>query len=118
VSGAAEAGGGSGTFEPWLGGDRQRVKGVAKARNPLQGGFLKSVCREVPSVALAARVERVYRLRMNRCVQAYQNWECIQTRFDVLTECVFRIDQAGALAKSVKPTYREPLLVGAASPKG
>jgi hypothetical protein len=26
----------SGTFEPWLGGDRQKEKRVAKARNPLQ----------------------------------------------------------------------------------
>jgi hypothetical protein len=24
------------TFEPWLGGDRQKEKRVAKARNPLQ----------------------------------------------------------------------------------
>jgi hypothetical protein len=91
---------------------------VAKARNALRSGVLKSVCREVPRVALSAPEGRVYRLRMNRCVQAYQNWECVQTRFDVLTECVFPTDQAGALAKSVKPTYREPLLVGAASPKG
>src|SRR6185437_1876892 len=95
---------GSGTFEPWLGGDRQRARSVAKARYPLQGGFLKSVCRETPRVALAAAGARVYRLRMNRCVQAYQSWECIQTRSDVLTECVFRTDQAGALAKPVKPT--------------
>ena len=96
--------GGSEAFEPWLGGDRQRAGSVAKARNPLQGGFLKSVCREVPRAALAAAGVRVYRLRMNRCVQAYRSWECIQTRSDVLTECVFRTDQAGALANSVKPT--------------
>jgi len=25
-------------FEPWLGGDRQKQKRVAKARNPLQSG--------------------------------------------------------------------------------
>jgi hypothetical protein len=31
---------------------------------------LKSVCREVHCVALAACIERVYRLRMNRRVQA------------------------------------------------
>jgi hypothetical protein len=27
-----------GTFEPWLAGDRQKEKRVAKARNPLQRG--------------------------------------------------------------------------------
>ena len=36
-----ETAGGSGTFEPWLGGDRQRVKSVAKARYPLRCGFLE-----------------------------------------------------------------------------
>ena len=38
---AAEAGGDSGTFEPLLGGDRQREKRVAKARNPLQSGSVE-----------------------------------------------------------------------------
>ena len=44
----------SGTFEPWLGGDRQMQKRVAKPRNPLQMGRSKSVCRELPRMALAA----------------------------------------------------------------
>jgi hypothetical protein len=35
-------------------------------------GSLKSVCRELPRVALAASVGPVYRLRVNRCVQAFQ----------------------------------------------
>jgi hypothetical protein len=45
---------------------------------------LKSVCREVHCVALAARIERMYRLRMNRRVQAYrryQDLERIHARF-------------------------------------
>jgi hypothetical protein len=33
---------------------------------------LKSVCRERPGAALAASATRVYRLRVNRCVQAYE----------------------------------------------
>jgi hypothetical protein len=44
----------AGTFEPLLAGDRQRPKCVAKLPNPLQSGFVKSVCRELPPVALAA----------------------------------------------------------------
>src|SRR3984957_9710097 len=35
-----------------------------------KGAPLWSVCRELPRVALAARVGRMYRLRVNRCVQA------------------------------------------------
>jgi hypothetical protein len=31
----------AGTFEPCLGGDRQRLKRVAKPRNPLQSGRLE-----------------------------------------------------------------------------
>lgn len=34
-----------------------------------KAGALKSVCRELPRVALAAQVRRVYRLRMNRDAQ-------------------------------------------------
>lgn len=40
---------------------------VAKTGNSLQKDALKSVCRELPPVALAACGARVYRLRMNRC---------------------------------------------------
>jgi hypothetical protein len=36
-----------------------------------KGGPLKSVCRELPGVPLAASMGPVYRLRMNRFVQAY-----------------------------------------------
>ena len=39
-----------------------------------KGGPLKSACRELPGVALAASAGPVYRLRMNRGVQAYQLW--------------------------------------------
>jgi hypothetical protein len=63
--------------------------------------LLKSVCREERRVALAARIERVYRLRMKRRVQAYQRYpdlECIQTRSPA--EFVSRPDQAGAFSKS------------------
>jgi hypothetical protein len=60
----------SGTFEPWLAGDRQTEKHVAKARIRCQEGALKSVCREMPRAALAAREGRVYRLRMNHDVHA------------------------------------------------
>jgi len=35
-----------------------------------KGGPLKSVCRELPRVALAAAGGPMYRLRMNRCAQA------------------------------------------------
>jgi hypothetical protein len=35
-----------------------------------KGGPLKSVCRELPRMKLAASVGPVYRLRMNRGVQA------------------------------------------------
>jgi hypothetical protein len=62
---------------------------------------LKSVCREMHCVALAATIERVYRLRMNRRVQAYRRYpdlERIQARS--LTEFVPRPDQAGAFSKS------------------
>jgi len=31
----------SGTFEPWLAGDRQSESSVAKARNPCKGGFFE-----------------------------------------------------------------------------
>jgi hypothetical protein len=58
--------------EPLLAGDRQRQNRVAKARNPLQRGASKSVCRELTSVVLAGLGERMYRLRMNRCEQAYR----------------------------------------------
>src|SRR5438876_9048501 len=37
-----------------------------------KGGPLKSVCRELTRVALAAAGGPMYRLRMNRCVQAWQ----------------------------------------------
>jgi hypothetical protein len=37
-----------------LAGDRQRPECVSKPRNPLQSGFVKSVCRELPRIALAA----------------------------------------------------------------
>jgi hypothetical protein len=65
----ADGSSGSGTFEPLLAGDRQRQNHVAKARNPLQRGALKSVSRELPGVALAAFAGRVYRLCVNRCVR-------------------------------------------------
>ena len=39
---------------------------------------LKSVCREMHCVALAARIERVYRLRMNRRVQAYRRYQGLE----------------------------------------
>jgi hypothetical protein len=72
------------TFEPLLGGDRQIEKRVAKARNRCKGTPLKSVCRELPRVALAASRGRVYRLRMNRCVQAYrQIWSTFRREGDV-----------------------------------
>jgi hypothetical protein len=58
------------TFEPWLGGDRQKEKHVAKARYRCKQRPLKSVCRELPRVALAACSGDMYRLRMNRAVQA------------------------------------------------
>jgi hypothetical protein len=62
----------SGTFEPLLAGDRQKEMDVAKRAIRCKRRPLKSVCRELPGVALAASVGRVYRLRMNRCVQAYR----------------------------------------------
>ncbi|WP_291577852.1 hypothetical protein [Bradyrhizobium sp.] len=55
----------SGTFEPWLGGDRQTEKRVAKARIRCQEGALKSVCRELPRAVLAACGGRVYRLMIH-----------------------------------------------------
>jgi hypothetical protein len=39
-----------------------------------KGAPLKSVCRELPRVALAAAAGRMYRLRMNRCVQALEKF--------------------------------------------
>jgi hypothetical protein len=60
----------SGTFEPLPVGDRQTEKRMAKARIRCKEGALKSVCRELPRATLAACMGRVYRLRMNRCVQA------------------------------------------------
>jgi hypothetical protein len=60
----------SGTFEPLPVGDRQTEKRMAKARIRCQEGALKSVCRELLRATLAASAGRVYRLRMNRCVQA------------------------------------------------
>jgi hypothetical protein len=39
---------------------------------------LKSVCREVHCVALAARIGRMYRLRMNRRVQAYRRYQDLE----------------------------------------
>jgi hypothetical protein len=62
----------SGTFEPLHAGDRQKEMRVAKRAIRCKKRLLKSVCRELPGVALAASVGRVYRLRMNRCVQAYR----------------------------------------------
>jgi hypothetical protein len=37
----------------------------------MQMGSLRSVCRELPRMALAACKGHMYRLRLNRCVQAY-----------------------------------------------
>jgi len=79
-------------FEPLLAGDRQKEKRVAKRAIRCKRRPLKSVCRELPGVALAASVGRVYRLRMNRCVQAYRlqgDLERIRTRIVTLTECAF-----------------------------
>jgi len=46
--------GGSEAFEPWLGGDRQKAGAVAKMRDPNVNGLLRSVCRELSRMALAA----------------------------------------------------------------
>lgn len=47
---------------------------VAKTGNSLQEDALKSVCRELPPVPLAACGVRVYRLRMNRGGRRAKTW--------------------------------------------
>jgi hypothetical protein len=87
----------SGTFEPWLGGDRQMKKRVAKTHIPCQEGALKSVWRELPRVALVAGGSRMTLLRAG-----------VATFFGAhsgsnpkLTECVPKPVRPAALAKAV-----------------
>jgi hypothetical protein len=57
---------------------------------------LKSVCRELPLLLLAAEEAPVYRLRMNRC-GSRAKLGALKHNF---IEMGFRTDQAGAFAKA------------------
>src|SRR6266478_1228099 len=83
-----------------------------------KGGPLKSVCRELPRAALAAAGGAMYRLRMNRCVQAWQiSFGANSDANQMLTECVAR-PKARCFSETCDGRYRELFHAGAVRPRG
>jgi hypothetical protein len=98
-------------------GDRQIASPVAKGTIRCNGCVLKSVCREVHGAALAASIQRVYRLRLNRRVRragAILDFGTLSARHWLTFHDPTRLAR---LAKAVTET-EELFHAGAVSPKG